>query len=719
MEDSENKQENGFEIPFHVDDILKDNNKHKIHKKPLLNAESMVKKGKYKSALEIYIRTVSKFPEPEIREKIDRIIQELESFIQKEDKTYSRKTKHHTPIQQNFTEEKDFSSALKELSDDLTRSLKEGLEQLESIHSELPKELEMPSDSNIQEETQRRPQEPENIQPIIITTDSSKLSSSNLKMDYSNESATQEISKKTLENLQKLTDSLNKLSISQSPLLDLKADKQKFDVTISENEKTSPENLNLSDIEFQNLINKLNLGLTGGLPAAEWVPKETLKESQNKPEITGTRSAIDVLAELYHTEDWKPFRHLPLVDRRSGKDRRTKNIPVAKERRSGIERRKVDLFKQRENFLREWSAQIQSQFPSLGIGTSSESHPSLEASSSYYKPSDFGILEMPENLKEGNFIPNYIPIGLPSSIHSRLQDQPSVDQNSVKQESPAPRALEPIQNLPGSVPANREYVREISSAPYTTDLVKIGLPEPLTLHLEGFADAPKRNISWELPVEGALKKVLEREPREITEKEFEELKGLTTQKVLFPTLKDETIHELFKIELPEPIDTKVGKTNDIFGTPGAMPKVFEDTPPPDVEIVESDTPPPEKELEIPAIEAPEKEPEPERMIHGILELKPPEVDDAPFLTLTYDFSKIPHSFRLSKNYSLMEYSYYKYKPMLMKAQEFARRKMLKNALNYYRVIKAQNIPAELKKMINRNIMDITEFLEKYLMSKGN
>ena len=117
-------------------------------------------------------------------------------------------------------------------------------------------------------------------------------------------------------------------------------------------------------------------------------------------------------------------------------------------------------------------------------------------------------------------------------------------------------------------------------------------------------------------------------------------------------------------------------------------------------------------------ELPPPPPEPERTIHGILELKPPEIDDAPFLTLTYDFSKIPHPFKLSKNYSIMEYSYYKYKPMLMKAQEFARRKMLKNALNYYRVIKSQNIPPELKNMINRNITDITEFLEKFIMSKG-
>lgn len=132
---------------------------------------------------------------------------------------------------------------------------------------------------------------------------------------------------------------------------------------------------------------------------------------------------------------------------------------------------------------------------------------------------------------------------------------------------------------------------------------------------------------------------------------------------------------------------------------------------PEIEVVEGNMAPMEETPE-------EPETEPEKVIHGILELKPPEEDDAPFLTLTYDFSKIPDSFRLSKNYSVMEYGYYKYKPMLMKAQEFARRKMLKNALNYYRVIKSQNVPPELKGMINRNIKDITEFLEKYLMAKG-
>lgn len=149
---------------------------------------------------------------------------------------------------------------------------------------------------------------------------------------------------------------------------------------------------------------------------------------------------------------------------------------------------------------------------------------------------------------------------------------------------------------------------------------------------------------------------------------------------------------------------------------------FDDVDGPEIEIVDGDLGEiAEEESPIPLDEMAEKatEDEPEKIIHGVLELKPPEADDAPFLTLTYDFGKIPHAFRLSKNYSIMEYSYYKYKPMLMKAQEFARRKMLKNALNYYRVIKSQNIPPELRKMINRNIRDITEFMEKFLMAKGN
>lgn len=106
-------------------------------------------------------------------------------------------------------------------------------------------------------------------------------------------------------------------------------------------------------------------------------------------------------------------------------------------------------------------------------------------------------------------------------------------------------------------------------------------------------------------------------------------------------------------------------------------------------------------------------------IKGVLELKPPEPEDQPFLTLTYDFTRIPHKNPLSKNHSILEYAYYKYKPMLIKAQRFIQKKQITRALNYYRVIKDQQIPDELRIMIDKNISDITDYMNKFLTYEGD
>jgi hypothetical protein len=269
---------------------------------------------------------------------------------------------------------------------------------------------------------------------------------------------------------------------------------------------------------------------------------------------------------------------------------------------------------------------------------------------------------------------------------------PDQDQNRLTAEAPKPDTSP----IPEKSPANEEYTEG--------NLPKINLPDPIVLSYDGFRDAPKRSMSLDKGGDSQI-------PAE---------EGLQTKDILFPTEKDAQVYEIFKINLPNPKDTTFRNREMEDDEDSFVDRDINiiDSPLADDEKIEEamDNRP---EVSIPEIQTESQEPpEPERIMHGILELKPPEVDDAPFLTLTYDFSKIPHSFRLSKNYSIMEYSYYKYKPMLMKAQEFARRKMLKNALNYYRVVRSQNIPPELKLMINRNVTDITEFLEKFVMSKG-
>ena len=105
---------------------------------------------------------------------------------------------------------------------------------------------------------------------------------------------------------------------------------------------------------------------------------------------------------------------------------------------------------------------------------------------------------------------------------------------------------------------------------------------------------------------------------------------------------------------------------------------------------------------------------PQQEFKASIELKKPEKRESPFFVLSYDFTKIPDTSKFNKRNLEMGYAYQKYRPMLVKAQDFTRRKMLQNALNHYEVIVAQDIPEELKRMINKNISDISSYLKKSL-----
>lgn len=90
--------------------------------------------------------------------------------------------------------------------------------------------------------------------------------------------------------------------------------------------------------------------------------------------------------------------------------------------------------------------------------------------------------------------------------------------------------------------------------------------------------------------------------------------------------------------------------------------------------------------------------------------------ELPILKVSYDFNKLPDQFSLSRDKNILEYSFYKYKPMLQKANDYMKHRKVRDAINYYKVILEQNIPPEFKKMIRANIQDLTDYLEKYLSS---
>ena len=88
--------------------------------------------------------------------------------------------------------------------------------------------------------------------------------------------------------------------------------------------------------------------------------------------------------------------------------------------------------------------------------------------------------------------------------------------------------------------------------------------------------------------------------------------------------------------------------------------------------------------------------------------------ELPILKVSYDFTKLPDDIGLSREKNIIEYAFYKYKPMLEKANEFIKKREVRNAINYYKVVMSQNIPPEFKSMIRKNLDDLTEYLEKYL-----
>lgn len=430
-----------------------------------------------------------------------------------------------------------------------------------------------------------------------------------------------------------------------------------------------------------------------GLQEKETADSQSVIEPLDFPEKDiWSQGTLDLPEDTFFSRDWEKFRNLPLTDRRSGEERRKTTDRRTglnrKDRRSGDDRRKIDLFKEREEYLKKKAEEkkLSSEKKKPSPGTLSD------AIEPYYPPSTT------KDANLGNI--DLTDINLPDPDEYKVQDgriirivmEPWEVENA---NLPNPIAYSigessvPILESPLPLPeARQELIFPQNPEDY------VGLPDPEYLELETSSSYQK------------------------SESEIPPLPPYEPQRELPSLSKDDIFSEfeLPTIGLPNPEDLEsetLGEGVISTKTPEIPPGMDEESEIPDIEVVDGDL-----DEQLGEIEPELEEKEPEKILHGVLELKPPEVDDAPFLTLTYDFGKIPHGFRLSRNYSIMEYSYYKYKPMLMKAQEFARRKMLKNALNYYRVVKSQNIPPEMRKMINRNIRDITEFMEKFLMAKG-
>ena len=122
----------------------------------------------------------------------------------------------------------------------------------------------------------------------------------------------------------------------------------------------------------------------------------------------------------------------------------------------------------------------------------------------------------------------------------------------------------------------------------------------------------------------------------------------------------------------------------------------------------------EEELDIADSVTERKRVEEENFYRKFLKADKRKRRELPILKVTYDFTRLPDEFSLAREKNILEYSFYKYKNMLEKADEFIKKRKVRDAINYYKVVMSQNIPPEFKSMIRKNINDLTEYLEKYM-----
>ncbi|EMN95681.1 hypothetical protein LEP1GSC110_3759 [Leptospira interrogans serovar Medanensis str. UT053] len=608
-----------------VDDIIRNNSKFANHRRPLINAEALVDKESYNGALEIYKRTKTRIPDEEIQNKIQENIDQIQDHLESdEDEVYRPDRYDGPPIPLG-----DLVRAIKDISESLGDTIAKGFSNPISIPLSPWDPGAIPGPPPTPEKFPPGPVSYQIVSPIPpeehIPLPSPGTPTPSGGAGGSGGGAGGGVG---------------------TPTPSGGAGSSGGDAGGGVGTPTPSGGTGGSGGGAGGVGTPTPSGGTGGSGGGAGgvgtpTPSGgaggsgggagTYSQSYSEP------NAMDLPDDTFFSEEWEKFKDLPLVDRRTGENRRSGTERRAgskrKDRRQGEDRRKEDLFKLRDEYLKQKEEQKKRERE--------------EASFEAQDLADFDWTEAPARDELPPFLAPVLP---------------KIELIPIRLPDPQDKTIRPEEEETSQTPSSTSQSGEIRLEAPTTSETPEKIPTPLELPKIGLPDPEYQKT------------------------------GETTPEIphLAPASSDDS--------------TVADETPEIEVLEGGLEPLGED--------VEEDTGSGGDE----STGGP-KEEEP-RMIHGILELKPPEVDDAPFLTLTYDFDKIPHAFKLSKNYSIMEYSYYKYKPMLVKAQEFARRKMLKNALNYYRVIKSQNIPPELRKMINRNIKDITEFMEKYLMAKG-
>jgi hypothetical protein len=637
-----------LKVTYTTDQIIPRSSPHAFHRRPLQSAEQFVEQQLAEEALALYERVDRRIKNEEINRKIRTNIEDIRRWMEgldsDEDEPFTF-PEIIIPLTTQALALESLSEGLRKISETLARDIASALRQDGALRSEL--KLESPA----------------NIRPVIPekTEEQGYTEGPQAQAGYQ---APGPIKADAASKAQQSypQSAIRRIYIAPPPVT-LPGDAEAGVPAITIFPQVAP----------------VGPSVTTGPAEYFQHAREDLQFDEQGRLITDGRTDEDF------EEQWKKYSTLPLNDRRSGLERRQNKDQTEGriDRRSGEDRRKHDLFKERDEFLASWKRH--------------EERKRMLEQRGFIPVADTIITPFPY---QGTILSE--PIGLPEA-----------------DEHPLDRALEEAGSLVDQI---HTEIHAAEASP-VEELPPLQLPDAEAV--------PERFYREEGPAIAEIRLEPAVPPAEMEAIRLPEADDMPASD-LMPSTEGASRIEIVEqplgaLHLPDP---QIIAAAEPIETPPERPeKQEEGSTSPQLPLEPEPSRPESKEQEesfgegVEAAEIPEmpelpEERGPVQEIRGVLELKPPDEDDAPFLTLTYDFSKIPDSFKLSRDYHTMEFVYYKYKPMLIKAQEFARRKMLKSALNYYRVIKSQNIPPEFRRMINRNIQDITDYLEKFLMSRS-
>ena len=762
-----------LKVTYTTDEIIPRMSPFSRHRRPLQNAEKFVEEQKAKEALSIYERLLKRIPDEEIKQKIQKNIDDIKRWLLglDEDEETIEFPEIIIPLTAQTVAIEKFNEGLKQISEDIAREIAKAFSDgIKDIKATLNV-----SDAKI---------EAKEIKAQQFNAEAKEIKSEKFLVGESNIVGSDTGAGRVIEAKEVRAEKLSvggaggvgdgaggggsggigagrvieakevradKLSVggaggvSTGKKEETQTSIEKKEIIISrskEPEELSPKAPHTVYYIVPSFVRKIpkTIQKQKGIPEIEQaeIPLPIGPKVPTRPEeyfqsiLTKEGFQFDEEGNLItdgwtdkdFDREWEKYKHLPLIDRRSGLDRRKEFDfdPSRPDRRSGEDRRKINLFEEREKFLEKYLKHL-------------ERKEILEKYKDFQNNKELSVYETPET-KENIVIsipPSAEELGLeeleeielPEPISEKFEDlQESIKTIQID--------VEPI-----SDEIEKEEKSEVEITPSITsgtlDSEKLEEQEEIELEELNLPEAESQEndmLSLEIPeIEPIEIQETTQEPEkggipyskvEIIEPpiNLEELNLPDPEEIIVEELEQKSFPSMPQQEYPQPLQEQQEQTEALQKPEKpeeGMPQPQEPSLEPKQEQLSEGV----EELDFPDVpEAPEKK-GPVQEIRGVLELKPPDEDDAPFLTLTYDFSKIPDSFQLSKNYHTLEYVYYKYKPLLIKAQEFARRKMLKNALNYYRMIKSQNIPPEFKRMINRNIQDITDYIEKFMMSRTN